>query len=166
MPLNDLPQVDQKPDGYVIVGGGKTGMDAVLWLLGNGVAPDDIRWIMPRDGWMLDRKNAQSDIAFFKDAIGGQAAQFEAIAACDGVEDLFDRLEASGVLLRIDPDVRPKMFHAATISQAELAGAAPNQGNCAQRTGAIHWRERDRFGRGHHSDQREHCACGLFGQRD
>ncbi len=121
MPLNDLPQVDQKPDGYVIVGGGKTGMDAVLWLLGNGVAPDDIRWIMPRDGWMLDRKNAQSDIAFFKDAIGGQAAQFEAIAACDGVEDLFDRLEASGVLLRIDPDVRPKMFHAATISQAELA---------------------------------------------
>lgn len=120
MPLNDLPTIDQKPEGYVIVGGGKTGMDAVLWLLGNGVDPDIIRWIMPRDGWMLDRKNTQADISFFNDTLGAQALQFEAIAAAESVDDLFDRLEASGVLLRLDPDVKPKMFHGATISQAEL----------------------------------------------
>lgn len=121
MPLNDLPKIDRRPEGYVIVGGGKTGMDAVLWLLGNGVDPDTIQWIMPRDGWMLDRKNTQADISFFADTLGARALQFEAIAAADSVEDLFDRLEASGILLRLDTDVTPKMFHGATISQAELA---------------------------------------------
>ncbi len=121
MPLNDLPKIDRKPEGYVIVGGGKTGMDAVIWLLGNGVDPDTIQWIMPRDGWMLDRKNTQADISFFNDTLGAQALQFEAIAAAEGVDDLFERLEASGVLLRLDTDVTPKMFHGATISQAELA---------------------------------------------
>jgi hypothetical protein len=120
MPLNDLPKIDRKPEGYVIVGGGKTGMDAVLWLLGNGVDPETIRWIMPRDGWMLDRKNTQADISFFNDTLGAQALQFEAIAAAEGIDDLFDRLEASGVLLRLDTDVRPQMFHGATVSQAEL----------------------------------------------
>jgi hypothetical protein len=120
MPLNDLPKIDRKPEGYVIVGGGKTGMDAVLWLLGNGVDPDSIRWIMPRDGWMLDRKNTQADISFFNDTLGAQALQFEAIAAAENISDLFERLEASGVLLRLDTDVRPQMFHGATVSQAEL----------------------------------------------
>lgn len=121
IPLNDLPKIDRKPEGYVIVGGGKTGMDAVLWLLGNGVDPDTIRWIMPRDGWMLDRKNTQADISFFNSTLGAQALQFEAIAAAESVDDLFDRLEDSGVLLRLDTDVKPKMFHGATVSQAELA---------------------------------------------
>lgn len=121
MPLNDLPKIDRKPEGYVIVGGGKTGMDAVIWLLNNGVDPDTIQWIMPRDGWMLDRKNTQADISFFNDTLGAQALQFEAIAAAESVDDLFDRLEDSGVLLRLDRDVKPKMFHGATVSQAELA---------------------------------------------
>ncbi len=121
MPLNDLPNLQDKPDGFVIVGGGKTGLDAALWLLGNGVDPDDIKLIMPRDAWLIDRKNTQPDASFFADTIGSQALQFEAIAAAGSIEDLFDRLEASGVLLRIDPDVRPKMFHGATVSQAELA---------------------------------------------
>ena len=121
MPLNDLPKLRDKPDGFVIVGGGKTGLDATLWLLGNGVDPDDIALIMPRDAWLIDRKNTQPDVSFFSDTIGSQALQFEAIAAASSIEDLFDRLEASGVLLRIDPDVRPKMFHGATVSQDELA---------------------------------------------
>ena len=121
MPLNDLPKIGRKPEGYVIVGGGKTGMDAVIWLLNNGVDPDTIQWIMPRDGWMLDRKNTQADISFFNDTLGAQALQFEAIAAAESVDDLFDRLEDSGVLLRLDRDVKPKMFHGATVSQTELA---------------------------------------------
>ena len=43
------------------------------------------------------------------------------MAQSTSITDLFDRLEASGVLVRIDPKVRPQMFHGATISQAELA---------------------------------------------
>lgn len=120
MPLNDLPKLDKKPEGYVIVGGGKTGIDACLWLLENGVDPDTIRWIMPRDAWLIDRKNTQPTEEFFSDTIGAQAAQMEAIAGSESIEDMFKRLEKAGVFLRIDENVWPKMFHGATISQMEL----------------------------------------------
>jgi hypothetical protein len=40
MPLNDPPKVTGPPEGYVVIGGGKTGIDACLWLLENGVDPD------------------------------------------------------------------------------------------------------------------------------
>ena len=33
MPINDLVNIDKKPAGFVIIGGGKTGIDACLWLL-------------------------------------------------------------------------------------------------------------------------------------
>lgn len=120
MPLNNLPQISTPPAGYVVIGGGKTGIDACLWLLQNGVDPDAIRWIMPRDAWLLDRRNAQPADEFFAHTIGAQAAQFEAIAAADSIEDMFDRLEDAGYFVRIDKSVRPKMFHGATVSQLEL----------------------------------------------
>ena len=50
-PLNELPNIAQPTDGYVVIGAGKTGADACLWLLKNGVNPGDIRWVMPRDSW-------------------------------------------------------------------------------------------------------------------
>ncbi len=120
MPLNDLPRVERAPAGYVIVGAGKTGIDACLWLLENGVEPDMIQWIMPRDAWLLDRANTQSTEEFFENAMGAQAGQMEAIAQAESIEDMFDRLEACGYFVRIDTDVRPSMFHGATISTLEL----------------------------------------------
>ncbi|SOH95281.1 hypothetical protein SAMN06273572_10940 [Monaibacterium marinum] len=120
IPVNDLPKVTDAPEGFVIIGGGKTGIDACLWLLQQGVDADDIRWIMPRDAWLLDRKNTQPTQEFFAASIGSQANQFEAIAAADSVDDMFDRLESCGYFLRIDPQVRPAMFHGATISALEL----------------------------------------------
>jgi len=120
MPLNDLPKIDSPPAGFVIIGGGKTGIDACLWLLEHHVDPDKITWIMSRDAWLLDRQNTQPTEEFFKYSIGAQADQFEAIAEADSITDLFDKLEERGVLLRLDKNVRPKMFHGATISQEEL----------------------------------------------
>ncbi len=121
MPLNALPNITNTPDAYVIIGGGKTGIDACLWLLENGIDPDLISWVISRDAWMLDRKNTQIGEAFFFDTMGAQAGQFEAIAKADSPEDMFDRLEACGYFVRLDPNVRPQMFHGATISQPELA---------------------------------------------
>lgn len=120
-PLNDLPSLVEPRDGYVIVGGGKTGIDAVLWLLENQIDPDDITWIMPRDGWWIDRKNTQPSREFFIDTIGAQATQAEAVAAAENVDDLFNRLEKGGVLMRLDESVKPQMFHGATVSRDELA---------------------------------------------
>jgi hypothetical protein len=120
IPVNDLPHIQAKPEGYVIIGGGKTGIDAALFLLENGVDPDDITIIMPRDGWMLDRRNTQPTQDFFFDTIGAQAAQMEALATAKNIPDLFVKLEAGGYLLRIDPDVEPQMFHGATVSKLEI----------------------------------------------
>ena len=120
IPLNDLPKVTEQPSNYVVVGGGKTGIDAVIWLLENHVHPDMIRWVRPRDAWLMDRANTQPSDEFFMATMGAQAAQMEAIAKSDSLKDLFDRLESSGVFVRIDTSIRPEMMHGATISQAEL----------------------------------------------
>ncbi len=120
IPLNDLPKVTQPPEGYVVIGGGKTGIDAVLWMLETGIDPDKITWIMPRDAWLLNRANTQPSMAFFENTMGAQAAQFESIANAENMDDMFDRLEASGYFLRIDRGVRPKMYHAATVSEMEI----------------------------------------------
>ena len=120
MPLNDLPRVGEPPAGWVVVGGGKTGIDACLWLLEHGTDPDAITWIMPRDGWLIPRETTQPRLEHFEAVMGAQAAQYEASAAATSVDDLFHRLEAGGVLVRLDPNVEPAMFHAATVSAPEL----------------------------------------------
>lgn len=120
MALNDLTQLTQTPNGYVIIGGGKTGIDACLFLLENGVDPDKIQWIISRDAWLLNRKNTQPSEEFFTNTMGAQAAQFEALAQARSMTDAFDRLEASGYFLRLDKNIRPQMFHGATISEMEL----------------------------------------------
>jgi hypothetical protein len=120
MPLNNLPFIAKPPKGFVVIGGGKTGMDACLWLLENNVDPDSIIWIVSRDGWLLDRRNTQPTEEFFEYSMGTQAAQFEAVAAASSIDDMFDRLETAGLFLRLDKNVQPKMFHGATVSQLEL----------------------------------------------
>lgn len=120
MPINDLVNIEQAPAGYVVIGGGKTGIDACLWLLEQQVEPDDICWIVSRDAWLLDRANTQPDVEFFEQTIGSMAKQMEAIAKAESIPDLFDRLEAGGVFVRIDPKVQPTMFHGATVSPLEL----------------------------------------------
>lgn len=119
--LNELPKTTTPPDGYVIVGAGKTGMDAILWLLANDVDPDAITWITPRDSWILDRANIQPGPDFWDTTLANAAAQVQASAEAASVDDLFHRLEAAGSLMRIDPAVRPTMYRCATCTRAELA---------------------------------------------
>ncbi|WNC92766.1 NAD(P)/FAD-dependent oxidoreductase [Paraburkholderia sp. FT54] len=120
IPLNRLPDIQRAHACYTVVGAGKTGMDACLWLLQNGVAPSRIRWIMPRDAWLLDRANTQPGAENLERTIGGTIGQFEAITEATSIPDLFARLEQRGLLLRIDKTVEPRMYRCAIISQAEL----------------------------------------------
>jgi hypothetical protein len=120
VPVNDLPKAAQAHSAYLVVGSGKTGIDACLWLLEQGVEPERISWIMPRDAWLLDRALIQPDDEFFFNSFGSLARQFEAVVAAQNLPDLFDRLEAGGDLLRIDPNVRPTVYRCATVSQDEL----------------------------------------------
>ena len=58
VPINDLPSRAASDDWecYCIVGAGKTSIDAVIWLLNNGVAAEHIKWITPNDSWLLVRE--------------------------------------------------------------------------------------------------------------
>lgn len=116
VPPNDLPGCTGLRDRYVVIGAGKTGVDACLWLLANNVPADRLTWVMPRDAWLLDRASIQPG-AGFSEAF---AARLQAINAATSVDDLFGRLEAAGDLLRLDPAVRPSMYRCATVSPAEL----------------------------------------------
>ena len=121
IPINDLVDINKPVNEYVVIGGGKTGIDACIWLLQNHVPPDRIKWIVSRDAWLLNRENTQPGQEFFEKTIGTQAHQFEAIAESSSIDDLFDRLEAANIFLRLDQNVRPSMFHGATVSKQELA---------------------------------------------
>jgi hypothetical protein len=54
------------------------------------------------------------------DTVAGVSRGVQASAEADNVDDLFARLEACGQLLRLDPNVAPTMYHAATVTLAEL----------------------------------------------
>jgi hypothetical protein len=129
VPPNALPQLwmdpaktigGGRPHRFVIVGAGKTAMDVGVWLLASGADPDSISWVMPRDSWLLNRLRTQPGIEFFNETIGGQVAQMQTFAEAESVDEIFQRLEAADVMLRIYPDVTPTMFHYATISTGEI----------------------------------------------
>jgi len=115
------PQARPLPRHFVVLGAGKTAMDACIWLLQSGAEPDSIQWVVPRDSWLINRVTTQNGPEFFHEAIGGQARQMTALAEATSVDDLFLRLEACGTLLRIDPTRTPTMFHLATVSEREVA---------------------------------------------
>lgn len=105
---------------YVVVGAGKTGIDTCLWLLGQGLEPDRLTWIMPRDSWLLDRETMQPGSLFAEKIKASFTAQLRAINDAGSVPDLFARLEDAGLLLRVDPAVRPAMYRCATVTRLEL----------------------------------------------
>ncbi|MFZ6046020.1 NAD(P)/FAD-dependent oxidoreductase [Pseudomonas sp. CR3202] len=120
LPPNELPRNRQPRPAYVVVGAGKTAIDTCLWLLQNGVAPASIHWIIPNDPWLLDRATLQPGLEFFEQSIRGFTAQYSAIAAARSLAELFERLEGSGQLLRIDPSITPTAYRGATVTRAEL----------------------------------------------
>ena len=121
VPLNALPQLRRPYARYTVVGSGKTGMDAVLWLMENGVPVERIRWVRPRDPWLLNRANVQPGLENFERSVGSTLAQLECIEQATSVPELFQRLEARELLLRFDPQVEPTTYRCAVVSPAELA---------------------------------------------
>jgi len=115
--VNELGRLAEAASDYVIVGSGKTATDGIVWLLANGVAPDRIVWVRPRDPWMLNRALVQPDPVV---AFGLAADTLAAAADAESLDDLFLRLEAAGVMLRIDKDIVPTMAKAPTIGGWEI----------------------------------------------
>jgi hypothetical protein len=118
IPVGALVELANAPGGYTILGAGKTAMDACSWLLDNGVEPDLIRWIKPRDSWVFDRASWQPrDLVVTTYEI--LSLGVEALAQAEDLTDLLGRLEACGHLARLDTAVEPSMFRGAILSKAE-----------------------------------------------
>jgi hypothetical protein len=115
--INDLATLTAAPNSYVIVGSGKTATDGIIWLLINGVDPDRIVWVRPREPWMLNRAVVQPNPAV---GLGLMADIMEAGASAESLDDLFLRLEAAGVMLRIDRNIVPTMAKTPTLGAWEL----------------------------------------------
>ena len=118
---NALVGITDFPARITVVGAGKTGIDACLWLLKQGIAPERLTWIAPRDAWLIDRMLAQPGAQFADATTPALLGTVVAVQAATSIADLFDRLEACGRLIRIDPAVRPTMYRCATVSMAEHA---------------------------------------------
>ncbi len=115
--INELARLTAAPKRYVIVGSGKTATDGIVWLLSNGVPAERIVWVRPRDPWMLNRGVVQPDPVV---ALGLAADTMAAAASAESLDDMFLRLEAAGVMLRIDRNVVPTMAKTPTLAEWEL----------------------------------------------
>ena len=120
VPAGEIARLTDRPARFVVIGGGKTALDACVWLLERGVPASTIQCIRPREAWWANRRFHQTR-AMLPDFYRGVAIRVEAMALATSVHDLYARLEAAGVFLRIDPRVAPTMYCGAVISEAELA---------------------------------------------
>lgn len=142
VPPGELVDLREKPEGFVVIGSGKTAMDTVNWLLEQGTDPDDIRWIRPRDVWTPNRAFLQPG-HLAAQTIEGTARLVEAVAASNSLDDAYDRLERAEFVLRIDPSVRPTMIKGATLNAAEVESL--RRVTQVVRLGKVHRIELDRI---------------------
>jgi hypothetical protein len=120
LPAGEIARIGERPEKFVVIGAGKTAVDACVWMLEQGVPASSIRWIKPREAWWLNRRFHQPH-TLLPDFYRGIAIELEAMAQATSIDELCARLEGKGFLLRVDAGVAPTMLHGAIISEAELA---------------------------------------------
>ena len=118
IPLNGLSQLSAPRSTYAVVGAGKTGIDACLWLLKQKVNPDRIYWIMPRDSWFVCREAFDPyDFDMKKRQV---TTLLDSIETDSTVYEHSCSLEKTGFLARLDPKIEPLKNKCATVSRPEL----------------------------------------------
>jgi hypothetical protein len=164
VPINDLPEIARPGALYAVIGSGKTAVDACVWLMDNGVEPDRIRWIRPRDAWFYDRRHFQP-LDLVAGIIEGLALDAEAGALASSIGDLVERLESTGRLVRVDPSWPTAMYRGTMLSSNELD--AVRQIKDVVRLGHIRRIEADRLllDRGEAATRPEvvHIDCAALG---
>ena len=115
IPLNGLADLKFPYKKYVVVGAGKTGLDALLYLLERNVSPERISWIVPNDCWYLNR-----DVFKMDDLWSEMEKQYTAVIQAKNIDDLYLKYEELGIMMRIDKNHWPTRMRGATISCKEL----------------------------------------------
>ena len=123
-PPNHLPLAVRGHDRFVVIGGGKTGLDCVSWLIDSGAASESIHWVITRDAWWVERRALQTDQRLYAGSLALMRRQSEAMAAASSIRDLCEGLEQAGFFVRLDRFHEPTMYHAATTTAWELKRAS------------------------------------------
>eukprot|EP00092_Neocalanus_flemingeri_P030778 GFUD01033429.1.p1 GENE.GFUD01033429.1~~GFUD01033429.1.p1 ORF type:complete len:486 (-),score=94.83 GFUD01033429.1:107-1420(-) len=119
IPINGLSSISSPWSHYLVIGGGKTGIDAVLFLLDHGVNQDKISWVVPNDAWFWNRYGISWDDANLPEMVG---VMMDAISD-DNANTCFDtlkNLEDANILMRLDKNIVPTRYRAATVSHEEI----------------------------------------------
>lgn len=116
VPPNGLPRIERPWQRYVVIGAGKTGIDAILFLLDQGVSPDRVQWVVSNDSWLWDRASVQPGVV-----LETLTAQVESIVNATNIDEVFLELERQGSMCRIDTGALPSKWRCATIDRRELA---------------------------------------------
>ena len=120
VPINGIANIttdNNRFERYVVIGAGKTGLDALLYLLDNGVDPDKIVWIVSNDCWYINR------VKFLDlNSLHLTFPEFyETVLASEDVNDVYKRAEEIQYFMRVDKKIWPKRMRAATVSPKEMA---------------------------------------------
>lgn len=115
VPPNALAVLEQRWARHVVIGAGKTGMDAILCLLAQGIPPEQISWVVSRDAWLLNRRELWP-----ANAIRSAGPQARATWGVTDWSTLYQRMESVGLMLRVSQDIEPTFFRCATVSLEEV----------------------------------------------
>lgn len=116
VPINGLSRIERPWQRYVVIGSGKTGMDAALYLLERGVQPERISWVVPNEAWLVNR-----DTIFPSTVARLTPTLLRIVAEAEDIGDFYRRLEAVGWCFRLDGAIEPTRYRCATVSPGELA---------------------------------------------
>ncbi len=115
IPINELVDHHDKWENHYVIGNGKTGMDAVLYLLDKGVKENKIHWICPNQAWLFSRQDLQ---------VGKVAnivlKQVDILRTAANVDDFFLAIEDHAGIIRLDKNRLPKKWRCGTVSPDEL----------------------------------------------
>jgi len=116
VPINALSTVTGSWTHYMVIGAGKTGIDAVLKLLADQVSPENIRWVMSHDPWLFNRDLMNTEL-FPTEFPKGLRATCRASDATDYLR----RFEEHNWIMRLDPTIQTEHCRCGTVTLDELA---------------------------------------------
>jgi len=115
VPVNDLDGDLEPWSRFIVIGAGKTGIDAILQLRARAIPASRITWVVSRDAWLFNRELLGPE-RFGREFSG----QMWEVSRATSVDDFFDRFERRGWVMRLDPNRKPESFRCATVSASEF----------------------------------------------
>lgn len=122
IPVSGLSQLNRPASKFVVLGAGKTAMDAVRFLLRSGVNPKKINWVIPRNTWLYHTDVHKNHMASLSAWMGVLGDAIHEVASKNGsVEDVYRVLHSWDRVLPLDPSDEPTMYRCVTSSTDEYA---------------------------------------------